>query len=212
MMLARTIDGTTLRLECGETLMRQGEAVLNTFERLYSTAGSLRAGAQIRFGWSLLHILEDAGGLIVAEPEFERWPEQRWRANLDITLEIATEQSRLLQRLRLSGEDACFDQFLYAARGASLERDIFLKRAGATVDGDSGWALGSLDDPEALGAGELEAIPIAKLVGTLRYVMPVLALPGGSIAVFRNRSLAEILDAGGNILLPADAIEDAFRN
>ncbi|HWE84025.1 MAG TPA: hypothetical protein VG267_03720 [Terracidiphilus sp.] len=212
MTLVRTIQGTKLRLECAATLRRQGEAVLNTFERLYSTAGSLRAGAQIRFGWSLLHVLDDAGWLMVAEPEFERWPEERWRPNLDTTLRIATEQSRLLQRLRLSGEDACYDQFLFAAPGAHLKRDIFLKRSGATLDRDSGWALGALDDPEALGADQLEAIPIAKLVGTLEYAMQVLALPGGSIAIFRNASLSEILDAGGNILLPGDGSAEASRN
>lgn len=199
MMLVRSICGIELRLRCAESLVRQGEAVLDTFEHLYLSASSLRVGAQIRFGWSLLHVLEDVGGLILAEPDFDCWPEERWRANLDITLKVATEQARLLERLGLSGQDACFDQFLYIARGARAEEYIFLKRGATTLEADSGWALGSLQDPEAL-EGELEAIPIAELVGSHGYLMQVLALPIGSIAIFRKGALTEILDSSGNRL------------
>jgi hypothetical protein len=198
--LTRRIGEVSLRLNCADFLAPQGHALLDTFERLYGAPGSLRAGAQIRFGWSLLRILEDDEGLIVEEPDFERWPDEVWVPVVDTTLEVATEQSRLLQRLQIPGQDTRFDTVLFTAQGALDLGDLFLKRDVGKLEIDSGWSLGTLANPEALSAGELEPVLISKLVITHTHLRQVLALPVGSIAIYKNRELYDVLDQNGHSL------------
>ncbi|MGB7548939.1 MAG: hypothetical protein WBM14_14415 [Terracidiphilus sp.] len=210
MKLTRRIQGVDLHLNCVESLAPQGQALLDTFERLYSAPGSLRAGAQIRFGWSLLRILEDDEGLVVGEPDFERRPGEVWIPTVDTTLAVETEQVRLLHRLRISGQDTYFDSVLFAASGSLDLDDVFLKRSVGTLETDSGWALGSLSNPEALTEGELEPVPISRLVVTHRFLMQALALPTGSIAIYKNRELHDVLDETGHTLFRSFS-EDSER-
>ena len=210
MILQREIDGVRLKLSCAENLREAGTSVLELFRRLYSkqevagasVQGKLREGAQIRFGWSLLKVMNEGGELCVGEPDFKRWPAEAWIPHVDTTLEVLTEQVRLLRRLGIQGEDARFDQMLFVARGALASGDVFLRRTGSRSEIDSGWVLGATADPEALTQEDgLEAIYLAHLVGDHRALLQGVNLPTDYIATFKGRALEQVFDPQGKPLL-----------
>lgn len=197
----RDTDTSRLRVECAEAYARMAANVLDTFERLAGAGDPPRPGMQIRFGWSLLRLGEDGDALRVTEPDFAAWPRERWAPTIDVTLDVLAAQTALLHQLDVAGEDAFFDQAVIAAPGALAQPEIFLRRTDRISAEDSGWLLGTLDDPEALTRGHsLESVLIASLVERRRALLQALTLPTGFLVIFSGDSV-QILDAAGRLAL-----------
>ena len=82
---------------------------------------------------------------------------------------------------------------MVASSGALAQPEIFLRRADTLTEEDSGWLLGTLEDPEALTRGEdLEGVWIASLVGRRRALLQALTLPAGYIVVFSGDSIEQV--------------------
>jgi len=176
--------------------------VLNEFEKLALSGIALEPGTEMRFGWTILHLIEEDQRLLVAEPDFASWPQENWSRTIDTSLEVLGAQVRLLRHLDVDGEDVFFDQFVIAAPGALSQPKIFLRRESSISAEDSGWLLGSVEDPEALaGEADLERIAIASLVRRRPAVLQVLTLPPGFIAVFAGTVIEQVFDAAGRELL-----------
>jgi hypothetical protein len=198
MLIDRTVRGRTLRAECAERNQQLAADAIAAFERV----DDIGPGTEIRFGFSLLRLVPDGDSLRLTEPVFEFWPDPRWRETIDVTLDVTATQVRLLAEVGAEGEDAWFDQLLFAAPAARAERELFLRRVSPVAEGDSGWLLGSLRDPEALAdASALEPVPIAQLVASRGSLLCALALPRDYVAIFVGDAVEQVLDADGNELL-----------
>jgi hypothetical protein len=192
------IGGIRVRASCARILAPQAESVLDTFAQLAKGGTVLHDGLQIRFGWSLLRLVAEGDGLMIAEPDFKQWPSDLWKPSVDTTLKVLSDQIRLLKKLNISGSDATLDQNIFASQGALESEEFFLRRSDARSDQDSGWLLGTLSDPEALTREDgLQAILIAHLVTEHLPLLQVLALPSDFIAIFRQGILREIFDSNG---------------
>lgn len=194
--------------ECSAENERRAASVLDVFERLAGSGSPLRPGFQIRFGWSLFRLVEEAGetdeenALRVTEPDFAAWPEERWVPTIDLSLDVLAAQTSLLRGLDVDAEDVFFDQKVIAAPGAIEASGVFLRRGDRLTEEDSGWLLGTLEDPEALTRGEgLEGLWVASLVERRPALLQALVLPAGFIAIFSGDSIDQILDAAGRELL-----------
>lgn len=189
MIVEREIGTRRVFAECSPEHERRAANVLDVFERLAAP----RPGMQIRFGWSLLRLIEEDDALRVTEPDFAAWPEERWMPTIDTTLDVLAAQTGLLHRLDVDGEDVFFDQKLIAAPGALAQPEIFLRRGDTLSEEDSGWLLGTVEDPEALTRGEdLEGVWIASLAVRRRALLQALTLPEGFIVVFSGDSIEQI--------------------
>jgi hypothetical protein len=198
MFIERKIGSKTVLADCSQAYARAANNVLNEFEKLARSGTPLRSGTEIRFGWTLLRLTEDDNRLLITEPDFVNWPQEGWTRTIDTSLEVLNAQVRLLHRLNVDGEDAYFDQFMIAVPGVLPQPRIFLRREGSISSEDSGWLLGSVEDPEALARGTgLERIAIANLVRYRRALLQTLTLPLGFIVVFSDDSIEQIFDAGG---------------
>lgn len=206
MIVERNIRNRRVRAECAEAYSRLAAHVLDVFERLSASGTSLTHGTQIRFGWSLLRLVEEGDALRIMEPDFVRWPEQHWSPTIDITLKILIEQTSLLHRLGVDGMDAFFDQAIIAAPGALAQPNIFLRRTSSISSEDSGWLLATLEDPEALASDDgLESVLIASLLGHRPALLQALTLPTGFIVLFSSDALEKVFDASGRVRFPPDA-------
>jgi hypothetical protein len=201
MVVEREVAGRTLRARCAPRNARRASSALIAFGRL----GSPDSGATLRFGWSLLRLQRDEDGVPLAcEPDFDAWPEQRWRDTIDVTLDVLEAQARLLCRTGVEGEDVRLDQVLLAAPGAIAEPRAFMRRVDALAEHDCGWLVGVIDDPAALSrAQELEAVPIAHLVARRRALLQALAFPTGYVVIFNGETVAQVLDLAGRDALGA---------
>jgi hypothetical protein len=203
MVIERRVGSQVVRADCAPAYVRAADHVLDEFEKLARSGTPLRPGTQIRFGWTLLRLADDGNGLLVTEPDFVSWPREAWSRTIDRSLEVLAAQVRLLRRLGVDGEDAYFDQFLIGAPGALARPGVFLRRDDSIAAEDSGWRLGSVEDPEALAREEqLERVAAAHLVGLRPALLQALTLPRGFIAVFSGESIEQVYDAGGRELGP----------
>jgi hypothetical protein len=205
MIIERKIENRRIFAECSAENERRAASVLDVFERLAGSGSPLRPGFQIRFGWSLFRLVEEAdeeNALRVTEPDFAAWPEELWVPTIDRSLDVLAAQTSLLRGLDVDAEDVFFDQKLIAAPGALAASGVFLRRGDRLSEEDSGWLLGTLEDPEALTLGEgLEGVWVASLVERRPALLQALVLPAGFIAIFSGDSIDQILDAAGRELL-----------
>lgn len=205
MIVRRDIQQQHIFAECRADNARRAENVMDVFSSLGASGTPIGAGTQVRFGWSAFRLVPDGDALRVCEPDFGAWPEQRWNADIDITLDVLALQAGLLHRLHVVGEDAHYDQVVLASPGAQQQPDVFLRRATKSTPEDSGWLLAPLNDPEALSrANELDAIPVGRLAAQRRSLLQVLALPPGYVALFHGDRLERIFDSVGRTVLLED--------
>jgi hypothetical protein len=206
MIVQRNIQGRPICVECGEAYARMAANVLDAFSGLAESRAPLGPGTQIRFGWSVLRLVEEGPAWRVTEPDFTRWTEGYWASTLDTTLRVLSMQTSLLHRLGVTGEDAFCDQWLFAASNALTHANVFLRRGASRSAEDSGWLLGALEDPDALARGDnLEAFLLASLVVSRPALLEAVVLPRGFIAIYSGNSLDQVFDAAGHHRLDANS-------
>lgn len=198
MIIERKVGSQIVRADCSQAYARAANSVLNEFEKLAGSGKPLKAGTKIRFGWTLLHLIDYDTSLLITEPDFVNWPQEGWSRTIDTSLEVLTAQVSLLHRLDVDTEDAYFDQFMITTSGGPLQPRIFMRRESSISSEDSGWLLGSVEDPEALARESgLERIAIASLVSVRRSLLQAITLPPGFIVTYSGDSIEQIFDAGG---------------
>ncbi len=205
MIVERRIKNQAVRIECAESYALMAENVLEVFERRAASGTKMEPNAKIRFGWSLFSLAPEGMALRVMEPEFTQWPMQRWHHTIDRSLQTLALQVGLMHKLKIDGADVGFDQAIIAAPGALHQSKIFLRRADSVSEQDSGWLLGTQDDPQAITRSEkLDSIWIANLVQLRPALLQALTLPTGYIALFADNELERIFDPQGQLLFPCD--------
>jgi hypothetical protein len=202
MLIERTINNYKLQVVCEDDYAQMAENVLDVFEKL-AVGGKVPVdGMQVRFGWSMLRLQGNEQVLQVTEPDFENWPAQNWNNNLNTTFSVLSAQTTLLHRLKIEGEDVYFDQAVILARNVLEQSDIFMRRTLTTLSGDSGWLVGSLNNPGELSDdSKIEALQIARLLTVKPELLTALILPVGYIAVFSDGELAQVMDSTGEELM-----------
>ncbi len=111
---------------------------------------------------------------------------------------MLTAQVRVLHRLDVDGEDAYFDQFVIAAPGTLSQPKIFLRHGESISAEDSGWLLGSVEDPEALARETaLERVAIASFVRLRPALLQAFTLPRDFVVMFSGDAIEQVFDAAG---------------
>ena len=201
MIVERLINNRRVFAECAEEHSRKAENVLDVFEKMAANGGAVGADTQIRFGWSLLRLRAEGNDLRVTEPDFLRWKEKQWSSTIDVTLQVLSEQTALLQRIGVTGQDAYCDQVMVVVPGSLNGPNVFMRRLSDISESDSGWVAGSLEDPEALSNQELEPVVLGSLVARRPALLQAVTLPSGFIAIFSGDKLDQVLDGSGRELL-----------
>jgi hypothetical protein len=199
-ILSRRIDDEVVTIECDASLEDAAGDVLETLRRLARSGARLRKGYRMRFGWSVLTLRAEDGGLRVCEPRFSGDALTELSPTLDTTLGVLVEQVGWLRRLGVHGEDVSFDQQVVLAEGALEAAETFALRSPATSESDSGWSVAPVPDGQQdVDLGRLTPLPVHRLVDTAPGLLPVLALPEGYLVRLRGRDVREISDGTGVI-------------
>lgn len=201
-VVERRVAGRTLLAECEPSRARQAASVLEEFAKLAARGTELGSGTRIAFGWALLQLVDDGSALRVHEIDFASSVPGTLVPSIDASLEVVSAQVALLRRLGVEGQDVRCDQFLVAAPGAVAAVDPFLRRTAGISADDSGWLLGTVDDPEALVRdSRLERVRLGSLVAHRAALLPALALPVDFVVTFAGDAIREVYDADGRRLL-----------
>jgi len=194
---SRTIGGRSVALACATARRPLAEDVLATLARI-ARADPLRAGMKVRFGWSILTLREDGGGLVVCEPDFAGDPLHELRPQVDTTLDVLARQAALVRRVGATPVDAGFEQFVVVARGALESATLQLFRSPPERDHDSGWTISSPEQPgSAQDADAFDALRVFTLLARRPVVLSALALPPGYAAIIDGDAISAVFDADG---------------
>jgi hypothetical protein len=199
MIFTRTIGGHQLVAECAAMLEPAVSDIFKTFDSLARSGKMLHAGFSVRFGWSLLTLSEESGGLRICEPRYSGDPVHELNPTLDTTIEVLVSQIKLLRSVGARGEDVFFDQQILLAPGTLTAPEIFALRGEGTSESDSGWSVAPVPAPgEQIDTRHLTAVPVFRLVESHRGLLSVLTLPLGHLARLRGGNVAEVDDPDGH--------------
>jgi hypothetical protein len=198
-LVERRVAGACLRAHCEvHNRVRAGSA-LQAFAGAADDDG-LRAGATIRFGWSLLRLFAVAEDALEArEPDFAAWPAEGWSPTIDITLDVLASQVTMLRQTGAEPLDATFDQYLVTIPSALAEPAVFMRRDPPQGPDDSGWTLAPLSDPDVLTTAPDQAHPVTLASVAVRRpaAAAVMTLPRGYIAVIEDDYITLVYDETG---------------
>lgn len=173
------------------------EQVLDVIARLEGRP-PVRAGLRVRFGWSMITLVESGGELAVCEPDFGGDPLRDVRPGLETTLDIAAEQAALVRRLGVSPIDACFDQFVVVAKGALAAAALQLYRDPEARGDDSGWSITPMGaGPAVEDAATYDAVRVHALLRAHPRVLTALGLPPGFVVTIEGDRIARVFDDEG---------------
>jgi hypothetical protein len=200
MIFAREISGQLLSVECTPGLQGAAEDVLITFASLTREGNVLQNDFRIRFGWSLLTLRSDRGGLRVCEPHFTGDPFKELNSTLDITLNVLADQVALLRMVGEEGVDVRFDQQIVFAGDSLTAKSIYALRTEAQSEEDSGWSVAPVPVGGTLiNTGNLSVLRIYELIVRRPVLLQVMTLPVGYLATVNGDRLVEVTGPDGEV-------------
>jgi hypothetical protein len=195
--LIRSLGNTSLILECGEQFHKAGHSMLNKLAELDHQGPSLNDGSRVQFGWTVLTLRSEMQYLRVCGPDYLGDALHALDCNLNLTLEVMTEQTGILRSKNVEGLDARFDDYVLAWSGALCATNLFIRRQGSERLDNTGWFIGDLDHLEDEHSEEdIKAWRVFEVLQQRRSLMKFLALPPGYTVVMRGDEVDSIMSGG----------------
>lgn len=193
-MIKRTklIGNRLFCASCEEQLSLQADWLLDLLQRLENEKGSLKDGSKIQVGWTILTIRQSENEAIVLAPDYNKNPFVDTTEDLTLSLFVQLKQNYCLNRMKLDGEPALFQDKFVAAAGALQTEHVYLERSNQRVAGDSGWYLGRVEGSEQ--DQSLEAYYVFQLLKLRPSLLQALAIPRGHLVVFNGNEIEAVLD------------------
>lgn len=153
--------------------------------------------------------LEPGGDAVVS-----RAPQAAWTDDATRALVALSGQEAVLARTGLAPEAFRVDDLVLVhvdllPRGDRSPLELYLHRMrGRTTraDGtvDSGWYLGAVEGPAQTDTSLLAFVPALQVLEAYEFVAPALRLPRGSLVLFDDGGIFEVVDVDGRERWPRD--------
>lgn len=196
----KNIHGKRYKINAESYLEEQAEALFQILSDI--PAYKQKNGWKVQVGWNIFLLLEEEDGFRIVAPDYTKNPFKEVTEDLTIALWVSFEQISLLRKINSDGEMISFQDKVLCAKGVLELEDLYLERRDKTERGDSGWYIGPVDD--AVAVDEYEIYYAYQLLEAKIELIKVLALPVGSLVVFRNGELKAILNEENVDLLKED--------
>lgn len=203
MKIIKKISGREVIVSCSEPLSALAQDVLETIETVSATSAKPLDTVRIRFGWSLLTLVETLNGnLVVCEPDFDGDPLRQTRPTIDVTLSVLARQVAFLRRVSAPPFEVRFDQFTIVKRGALAAKRLLMTRQTVNEADDSGWYLAEEGDAAATTSpDDLIGVRVFALLQQRAGALPALALPPGFTVLLEQEQIFGVWDADGQARL-----------
>jgi hypothetical protein len=200
MIFTQIIQSRKIIVECDAALEPAAGDVFATLAGLTRSGSALHEGFRIRFGWSLLSLRADSGGLRVCEPLFSGDPLTELNPTLDITFRVLVEQLQWLRRTEQQGEDISFEQQIVFTHDAFAATEVFALRGQAGSETDSGWSVAPVPaEGGEIDMSHLSAQPVYRLIETHPGLLSILTLPTGALVRLKHDQVVEITGADDRV-------------
>lgn len=186
---------TTIRLSCQPLAAAMASWLL---EEILPTLPdtTLAPGKRLQLGWTVLTCVQEEGGLILCEPDFDNDPNVLRR---DITRSLVTiaEQNAVVKRVGVAPLDTRFDDQVLALRGFEQHPSILMRRD-MPRPGDSGWSIQPLGIDPPSDPALWQSFVSCALLRLKPALLRALGLPSGYMVVFEGDEIVGVSDPGDN--------------
>lgn len=201
--LTKKIDNKIVSLRCSEALSSQGEFLLSVIEEEQRNKDILKDNYKLQIGWSFYILLRQDDSFKVLTPDYRRNPFEDMTPDVTLALFIQAQQNQLLRKSNVHGEPVSFQDKIVVLKDALTADLVYLERSSDYKQGDSGWYIGLVKDPNnsLRTAKDYQAIYVYQLLQYKPYVLQLLTLPKGSMAIVNGDEIIEVVDENNNKLL-----------
>jgi hypothetical protein len=204
--VARRYGDRTVRASAAPELHAELERLFEVMDQMHGQGLAFRAGQKMPIGWTTLTLVDEAGDLVVHEPDYDAAdPEAASRADLSVSLRMLGEQRHVLELASVEGEAVDFDEHVLVVRGALTAEQVFLFRVVSPGGRTTGWRITPAEDGE--GEMEVDSLPVHRVLSARAPLVSVFLLPAGFGAVFDGADLTSVIGPDDNVVWHREGAE-----
>lgn len=195
------IQDRLVRMYSDFPLKNAAGAILKTLAQISTKTDIFNGKFVMCFGWAYFFLderEEDDGTKfwVLQTSDYKKNPLKDKNDNVTVSLLVQNMQLEAVQKAKLKPEAVTFKDTILVLKAALNSKEIYLNRTEPTKDGDSGWYLGLLDDPDEENhtSDEYEKIPSYRFLEGRAEVLRVLQMPVGTVAVINENKLTALVD------------------
>ena len=131
--------------------------------------------------------------LVFQEPDYDAEnPESAMRDDISASVRMLSEQTEVLARIGMQGQDVNFDEHVLLTKGA-LELDkVYLVRVASPGGRVTGWRIAGTEDEE--GEMEIDSVPLYEVFRRRPALVRAMLLPVGFMVFFEGDRIQVIVD------------------
>lgn len=198
------IKGKQVTLSCREEWKHTADFFAQVLQSEEADGGVLRDGEIIQIGWGFYKFVQREQGLQMVTFDYNDDPFSATDEDLSLGLQIFDRQAEVLNRSGAAAETASFQDTMLVKRTAMTAPAVYLQRMESTGEGDSGWYLGTIGEEGSDNPGDYIRIYTYQLLTFCEAALALLQLPLGTIALFEDGRLVEVVDENNRNLFEVD--------
>ena len=201
MRYARSFNGKSVFFLCGDALKDTAEFFSSVLQHEDTAHNVIQDKRTIQIGWGFYKVLQTDGEYQILACDIESDPFQSMTEDLSLSLEIFSQQRRILSITKAAPLETSLQDTLIVHRAAVKAQRVYLQRNEPGNHGDSGWYMGAIGIKAPNDPSEYARIYTNQLLKFCKEAISVVQLPIGTICIIENGNLIEIVDKDNNKLL-----------
>ncbi len=195
-----TIQDKTVRMYAELPLKNAAGALFKVISQISTKTDIFNNKFILCFGWAYFALIErEENGekfWVLQTSDYNNDPERNTTDDVTTSLVVQNMQMECVQVAGVKPEVCTSRDTVLVLKSARNAEEIYLTRNEKAKDGDSGWYLGIMDDPDEdkHSSDDYEKIPSYQLIAICPEAMRVLQLPVGTLAVFNKKQLTALVD------------------
>ena len=195
------INGRIVTLSCGEEWKHTADFFAAVLKGEEDAGSVLQDGSIIQIGWSFYKLVKGEDAFRVVTFDYRGDPFADTQEDLSLSLRIFHEQTEILNRAGVKAETVSFQDTMLIKRTAMTASKVYLQRLEPAVEGDSGWYMGVIGEEGSDDPKDYTRIHTYQLLSFCEAALALMPLPLGTIALFEDGKLLEVVDENNKPLL-----------
>lgn len=196
----KIINNKIVEFQCDDALNMFADSFFDLLDNEEREYGIIKDNYTIQIGWSFYFIKQCGDNTFsVSSPDYDKNPFEDRSENLTKSFYIQMMQNELLHKTQCMGCPVTFQDTIIVLKDAMEFKDVYMHRTSESQNGNCGWYIGLLDDPE-------EEHPVEDYTRIYTYellkynpeLLKVLPLDVGCIAIIKEEKIVEIADKDDN--------------
>ncbi|WP_298025125.1 hypothetical protein [uncultured Dysosmobacter sp.] len=193
-----SFNGKSVFFFCSDTMKDTAEFFSTVLQHEDTMYDVIKNNRTIQIGWGSYKVLQADSAYQMLACDLLSDPFQAVTDDLSLSLEIFAKQRIVLSVTKAAPKETSFQDTLIVQRAAVKAPRVYLKRDEPGNSSDSGWYMGAIGVKASNDPSEYAQIYTYQLLKFCKVALSVMQLPIGTICVFENGNLIEIVDKNNN--------------